>query len=119
MFLFNLSLLQYDDFMGTQGLYGEEYDRLDFDDMLAALLWRFSGLAGMVSLNEIENLEHFVIDDELNTAWLVGAYTAVSDTFTPDATVYPTQADLNRAMRYGDATAIPSGNLGVVLVPSG
>ena len=113
MFIFNLSLLTYSDFMGTQGIYGEEYDRLDFDDVLAALLWQYSGISGLVPVNEVDNLEHYHIEDELNPVFLVGAYTAATDTFVPTAANYADQAALNRVMRYNSNTG---GNSGVMLV---
>ena len=70
------------DFMAAPGLYGEgnQNDKLDVSDVLAAILLKDTATLGQISMKgTVHNIEHFWLEDALNACVFSGFNSASTD----------------------------------------
>lgn len=104
------SLLSYTDFMASGGLFGASEERIDWSDVLAAVLFENKQLLGMLKWGPpAENIVYNHLEDSLNPPTILGTYTTGANTFVPSTTY--SQADVYRILRHSAS----AGALGITL----
>lgn len=64
-------------FMAAPGLYGTNLDKIDCSDILAAILLSDTSILGAIPFKgQVQNIEHFWIEDSLNAVSFTGISTA-------------------------------------------